>query len=346
MTICYFGIYDPQFGRNRIYRKGLQENGVTIIECNDSSRGMVKYWRLWQKHRALGGNYDALIVGYPGHLVVPFAKFLSRKSVVADLLGSLTDAEEHSHRPSLLRVWKSRLIDRLAVHFADIVLLESEAQKRFFIERFGASEKYRVLYTGADNSIFYRTKPRIEKPFIVLFRGRLTTESGILHMLEAAHLLTDKKDIQFRIIGVGPLLPQVKTVIAEKKITNVELIAEHLSEDTLRDKMCEASLSLGQFEDNPRLSRTIPHKAFESFALGLPYLSGAAPAVREVITNGETGFLVPRADPAALAEKIRALSTDRAALAKVATAARTMYEKRFSPLSLGAGLVSIILDSF
>lgn len=343
MRVLYFGIYDPNFSRNRIYIKGLREQGVDVAECRDDSKGFRKYWRLWKKHRA-AGPYDALVVGYPGHLVVPLAKLISRKPVVADLLGSLADAEANSRNPSLLRRLKSGLVDWFAVRCADVILLESEAQKQFFIEQFGPSAKYHVLYTGADDSVFYYPSQIVKSRFLVLFRGRLTKESGIAYVLEAARLLKDEKGITFRIIGFGQLLDKSKEIIARDSLTNVELIAELLPEAELREKMCGAALSLGQFEDNPRLSRTIPHKAFESMAMGIPYLSGDAPAVREVVLDGETGFLVPLADPAILAAKIRELNDDTNLLGKVSLESLHEFRNRFSPGILGTTLLGLLLS--
>lgn len=338
MKILYFGIYDPNFGRNRVYMKGLREQDVEVIECRDDSKGFLKYWRLWKKHRAIG-SYDAMIVGYPGHLVVPLAKLISRKPVIADLLGSMADAESNSRNTGFLRRAKSALIDWLAVRCADSILLESEAQKRFFEKRFGPSKKYRVLYTGADDSIFSCNLTEKKKSFIVLFRGRLTPESGIIHILEAARLLKGEKGIRFRIIGFGQLLSRVKEIIVRDELTNIELISDFLPEETLCEKMCESSLSLGQFEDNPRLARTIPHKAFESFAMGIPYLSGDAPAIREIVTDGETGFLVPLADPSALADKIHVLRDDPVALTRIGKAANAAYKERFSSRALATELL-------
>lgn len=345
MKVLYFGIYDPNFSRNRIYISGLRQNGVEVIECRDSSPGFRKYWRLWRKHRAVHDQYDALVVGYPGHLVVPLARMISKKPIIADLLGSLTDAEVNSRGAGLARRFKSEIADRPAVWFADVVLLESEAQKAYFIERFGESKKYKVLYTGADDSVFFCLRDHGAAPkdsFIVLFRGRLTPESGITYILEAARLLKDDARIRFRIIGFGQLLEEVKRIISCDSLTNVELIAELLPEDELRRKMCEASVSLGQFEDNPRLSRTIPHKAFESMAMGIPYVTGDALAVREVVTDEKTGFFVPLANPEALSEEIRSAAMNTERLKLISGAAYTLFKERFSSHSLGAELNRIL----
>lgn len=343
MKICYFGIYKSDLSRNRIYIAGLRARGIEVAECRDDGGKLAKYWNLWRKHRALGGSYDAMIVGYPGHLMTPFAKLISRKPVVADLLGSFKDAEEHSHQAGLIRGWRNGLIDRLAVWCADAILLESKAQKDFFIRKFGVSDKYKVLYTGLDETVFY-CPDSVSKKKIALFRGRLTPESGIFHILDAAEILKAiRTDITIRIIGFHYRLGEkVKEIIKQKNLTNVELYYEYLDDDVLRAKMCETSVALGQFESSPRLDRTIPHKIFEAMRMGLPVVTASSPAVGELLEDGESCLFVKRADPKDLAEKIALVLDDSVLATKLSVNARRVYDERVSTDSLMSELLAII----
>lgn len=347
MKILYFGIYNPDFSRNKIYISGLRKLGVEVIECKDSSPGLIKFWRLWRKHKQIKGKYDALMVGYPGHLMVPFAKLISNKRVVADLLGSLYDAEIYSHSPSIFRKLKSKIFDWLAVKFADVVLFESEAQKKYFEQKFGQSSKYKVVYTGFDAREFVKSKiDRVYKDqFVVLFRGRLTPESGIGHILKAAEILKNE-NISFKIVGSGQLAKFAQNEIKEKRLTKVELVPRFVNDNELITLMLDSDLSLGQLEDNPRLNRTIPHKAFESFALGIPYLSGDALAVREIVREGETGFLVPLADPESLAKKIKFLSQNRELLRKVSENEKKLFEQKFASKILASQILQLLQDKY
>jgi glycosyltransferase involved in cell wall biosynthesis len=160
--------------------------------------------------------------------------------------------------------------------------------------------------------------------------------------LEAAALLKERTDIKFRVLGGGYLLEPALRMIAEKKLDNVELLSKYLSDDLLRAAMCDAAISLGQFDKNERLSRTIPHKAFESMAMGIPYLSGDAPGIKEICVDGETCFFVPLADPQALAAKIVELSRNPGLLAQVGENGKREFAKRFSNAALGAQLARII----
>lgn len=344
MKICYFGIYKPDLSRNKIYISGLKKKGVEVMECRDDGGRFAKYWNLWRKHRLIRNKYDAIIIGYTGHIIVPFAKLISRKPVIADLLGSFKDAQMHSHNSNLFRRFRDGIIDWMAVKFADAILLESEAQKDFFMERYGNLSKFKVLYTGVDESLFYSTNSLKKDDIkIVLFRGRLTPESGIFHILKSAELLKGRKDIIFRIIGFHYRLGQkVKDIIRERNLTNVELIYDYVLDDILREKMTESHISLGQFESSPRLDRTIPHKAFESMIMRLPFITAYSPAVGELLKDGESCFFVRRADPAHLAEKICFLADNPEVGKRLADNARTIYEKKCSMEVLMAELFDII----
>ena len=340
--VCYMGMFATVFSRNKIYINGLRTHGVQVIECRDDSPGLLKYWRLWRKHAAIP-RYDALIIGYPEHILVPFAKLISRRPIITDMLGSLADAERHSHEPGTWRLLKNRMIDWLAVTLADVVLLESEAQKAYFIERFGNREKFKVLYTGVDESVFYCPVESGKKGSIVLFRGRLTPESGIFHILKAAQLLKSRSDITLRIIGTHYRLAEaVREKIRTLDLTNVGFINEHLSDGTLREKMCEARVALGQFESSPRLDRTIPHKAFEAMHMGLPFITAYSSAVGELLTDGESCLFVERADPADLAEKIIAIIDDSELGQRLTKNARSAYEQKCSNKVLIKRLLAII----
>ena len=99
MTICYFGIYNKDYCRNKNIIKGLELNNVKIIEVNDKSFGLKKYWNLFKKHWKIRNDYDIMIVGFPGQVIVPFAKLITRKKIVFDAHVSLYD--------SLLYNWES-----------------------------------------------------------------------------------------------------------------------------------------------------------------------------------------------------------------------------------------------
>jgi glycosyltransferase involved in cell wall biosynthesis len=343
LIVCYFGIHDPDFSRNRIFKKGLIENGVEVIECVDRSPGITKFFKLFSKHRKIKEHYDAMIVGYPGHVAVPLAKLVSRKYVIFDALCTMWESETFSHKASYFKQIKMKFVDWFAVKCADFVLVETYAQKKFFEKRFGGRpDKYRVVYIGADDSLFFDDK-YVSKlsNFSVLFRGRLTPEAGIKYVLEAANILKDK-GIFFRIIGFGILEKEVKEQINSLKLKNVELISDELSFEELRKKMLECHVSLGQFENNLRLERTIPHKCYETLAMNLPYITARTPAVSEILEDGESSLFVNTADSRDLAEKILMLKNNPDLAKKIGENGNKIYQEKFTPTNTVKDILNIL----
>jgi len=348
MKLCYLGIYEPEFGRNKVYMAGLRANGHEIVECRDTSRGLLKFWRLWRRHVAVlkAGGYDAMIVGYPGHLVVPFAKMLSDKPVIFDALCTLHEGEIISRgkykRNPFMRAWVN-FIDEAAVKAADAILVETNAQKDYFVRRFviDSARIFRV-WTGADESVF-KPDPSVKKrvTFTAVFRGKFLPEAGVKYIIQAAKLL-EGKGVDFLVIGNGHLEKDVRDMISSLKPSNVEWLSENLPADELVRKMLGCHVSLGQFEKHERLGRTIPHKAFESLAMGLPYVTGRAAGISELLTDGEDCLMTDMASPEDLAAKLVQLKNDPALAARLAKNGRELFERKLTAPKLAEDIVCIL----
>lgn len=344
ITICYFGVYNPNTGRNAIYIKGLKENGVKIIECSDKSSGLLKFWRLWRKHGKIKNDYDFMIVGYPGQVITPFAKMVSSKKVILDALCSLYEGEILSRgvKKWSLEGLKIQIVDFLAYKFADAVLVETESQKRYFEKRFGRSQKYKVIYTGVNSDNFYKDDSIAKrKKFTAVFRGKFLPEAGVKYVIEAADLLKDK-GIDFLIIGNGFLNKEIESQIQSLHLKNLEWISEDLSNEQLRKKMSECHVSLGQFENHERLERTIPHKCFETLAMGLPYITSRTPAVSEILEDGVSALFVSIADSKDLADKILEIKNDSDLAKKIAENGMALYNSKLAPSVLAKEILKKI----
>lgn len=348
MKLCYFGLYDPDFGRNKVYMSGLRQNGVDIVECRDTSPGLAKFWNLFKKHSVIvkSGGYDAMIVGYPGHLVVPFAKILSKKPVVFDALCTLYEGEVISrgrYRFNIFMKGWIMLVDFLAAKSADIILVETNAQRDYFIKRFSLKpEKVVRVFTGVDEDI-YNSNIQIVKrsKFTAVFRGRFLPEAGVRYVVQAAKSL-ENAGVDFLIIGGGLVEGEVWKQVQELKPQNLEWIREILPPEVMARKMAECQVSLGQFEDHERLGRTIPHKAFESLALGLPYMTGRSAGIQELLTEGKDCLMVDLADADDLAAKVLMLK-DQPELAKdIAKNGHEVYETKLAPSILAKGIISAL----
>ena len=124
-------------------------------------------------------------------------------------------------------------------------------------------------------------------------------------------------------------------------------------ERTLRAEAGDAAVFLGERRDVAPLMRAmaalaIPSRqeplsrvALEASALGVPIVAADVGGMREVIADGETGILVPAADPDALATALLRLLKNPAAAATLGQAARARILKEFTPEGCAAGVAAV-----
>jgi glycosyltransferase involved in cell wall biosynthesis len=280
-------------------------------------------------------GFDALVVGYPGHLDLPAARRAAQgRPVVFNPLVSLADtlvSDRGRFRAGSLAARALEAIDRRAFRSADLVVADTEAHARFFAE-LGSLDGVAVCFVGAEERIF---GPGWQPPrnFVALFVGKLIPLQGVETILAAARLAPE---IPFRIVGSGQLLP----LLAEPppNLEHVPWVRYELLPDELRGAGC----ALGIFGTTGKAQRVIPNKAFQALAVGLPLVTGDTPAARELLVPDESALLVPPGDAVALAEAVRRLAGDADLARRLGAGGRATYEARASEAVLGARWRGII----
>ena len=338
MKIAYINI-STNNPRDMITIRGLQENGVFVLEITDCTPGWKKFCHIGRRLLSERDNYDLIVVGYAGSILVPLARVISRKKVVYNALATFFDSMIVSRgKGKIFSIQTIRyyIIDYLAFHLAHKIFIECEAQKNLIKKIFHVNpHKISVQFVGTNELDFY-LDPTVKKldKFTVLFRGKFLPEAGADVVLKAAKLL-EGTNIDFRIIGNGLLEKEIRQLSDQLKCTNIELITKYLAVEKLREKMLECHLSLGQMADHSRVHTTIPHKAFESLIIKLPYLTGRNQGVLEILKEEETCLCVRPGDHEDLAEKILALKNQPELLEKIASAGFKLYQDYFTTKKLG-----------
>ena len=170
--------------------------------------------RLAAKHtRRL--DVDAVIVGYPGHLLVPFGRLLAwvrRTRLVFDPLVSLADTFAGDRALVGERSVAGRLADgadRIAFKLPDLVLADTTAHARFFAARFGLPQgRVAVVPVGGlpEQEATGKARELQEgEPLVVLQYGKWSPLHGAETVLEAAELLREAP-VRFVLDRRGPEL--------------------------------------------------------------------------------------------------------------------------------------------
>ena len=343
MTVLYFGSYNPEYARNRVLIDGLRQNGVEVIECRDNSSGVRKFINLFKKHWQLRNRYDVMVVGFLGQQIAPFARLITRKPIIFDAFLSLYDSnvfDRKTVRRGSVRAFYYWILDWLSMHLADVVLFDTKQHIKYASKEFGINiNKFRKIWIGAADSIFYpMPKPNSEK-FLVVFHGSFIPLQGIEYILKAAKIC-EKDGIRFLVIGDGQEKKKMLRLADELSLKNVEF-AGFMSQEWIREKIALADVCLGIFGDTQKTQRVIPNKVYECLAMQKPVITADTPAIRELFDE-EDMALVKVANPESLASAVLRLKNDSNLADRLAVAGYNKFKNNASPHVLGGRLKDII----
>jgi glycosyltransferase involved in cell wall biosynthesis len=94
----------------------------------------------------------------------------------------------------------------------------------------------------------------------------------------------------------------------------------------------------------PSRCETFGLVAAEAMACGTPVVAFDAGALREVIGESDSGIVVPRRDPAAMANEVEQLASNRERRRRMSEAAVTRVRKRFGVAEHTSGVVAVYQD--
>jgi glycosyltransferase involved in cell wall biosynthesis len=170
---------------------------------------------------------------------------------------------------------------------------------------------------------------RIGEPFF-LFVGKLRYYKGLEFLAEAAR----RTGHRVLIIGNG----QMYDVLCRADVANIDLLGP------LCDTDKEALLSLCHafvFPSHLR-AEAFGVSLLEAARAGKPMIScELGTGTSYVNAHGETGLVIPPADPAALAEAMTTLWNDEALARRFGAAARRRYEQKFRAVDMGAAYAAL-----
>ena len=343
MRVLYFGTYERDYPRNSQVISCLRKAGVDVVERHvgvweggrDNWRagagaavrlGLAEL-RLLQRPDA---EFDALIVGYPGHFDLPAAKRAARgRPVIFNPLVSLADTivgDRGRFRDGSLAARALERVDRHALRSADLVVADTRADAEHLAELGGLPrERVEFAFVGAEERVFGPGWAPGE-PFTVLFVGKLIPLHGLETVLAAARATPE---LRYRLVGSG----QLETLV-EQRPENVDWV-RWVEYEQLAGELHRAGCALGIFGTSAKALRVIPNKAFQALACGTPLVTADTPAARELLVDGESALLVPPGDPEALAGALRRLAQEPELAKELSAGGRAAYEAHASETVLG-----------
>jgi glycosyltransferase involved in cell wall biosynthesis len=192
-------------------------------------------------------------------------------------------------------------------------------------------DKGRVVYNGFDEARLPPPAPGQApsgRPFTIVMTGRMVPVKHYDVVVDAARILSERGGAwRFVLVGDGSDRDRLRReadglvqagVVAFPK-PGLEVLR------TVRDS------DVGVLMTNPTLAREgLSNSIMEYMALGLPVVCGEGGGNGELVEDGVTGFVIPPADPAALAARLQYLRDNEAVRRAMGTAGRDRISREFS----------------
>ncbi len=200
---------------------------------------------------------------------------------------------------------------RNANRLVDCIVVNSNAVAHFACRQEGANEDlFQVIPNGIDIEKF-QSAIRPEAARVEL---GLPPNSPVLGMVAnfspvkdhesfveiAAQFARDRHDVQFLLVGDGPLRRRTERQLRERGLVDRTRVVTGRSDLALCYRAMSVSVLCSKVEG-------FPNAALESMAARVPFVGPAVGGIPEIIDDGETGVLIPGRSPKAFAAAIARL---------------------------------------
>ena len=200
-----------------------------------------------------------------------------------------------------------------------------------------------VIPPGVDLSVFHpypqeRARRELAIPAddkMLLFVGRIEPLKGIDTLLSALQLLQQSGDMPAHlcvsVIGGDPAKPletrhaeldKLMMLCKELGLSDMVTFLGRRAQETLHYYYASSDIVV-----MPSHYESFGMVALEAMACGTPVIASDVGGLAELVQDGETGFLVPGRDPAAMAECLRCLLSDQELLARLGRQAANYAER-------------------
>ncbi|MDQ6751489.1 MAG: flippase-like domain-containing protein [Actinomycetota bacterium] len=257
-----------------------------------------------------GGDFDIVHVHEPNAPVISWDALLCSPAPVVGTFHCYSENRVSNNAANLLGI--RRRYNRLRVRIA-VSEAAAWTGRRFY------GGRYRVIPNGVDSKdLVARRPPGAEDPLRLVFVGQAVDRKGLPVLLRAFEALREHVPATLQIVGAGwddvaPLLLDERGVEALGKV----------DDDRKRRALDEADVLCAPSVGGESFGMVLT----EAFAAGTPVVASDIAGYREVVRHGREGLLVPRGDPAELAEALRDLWLDPARRGAMAAAAARRAER-------------------
>jgi glycosyltransferase involved in cell wall biosynthesis len=276
LDVVFIGLDDPAwdpsdfYGALRVPALRLHADPRALVELMRSLRADVVHTHL--VHADVYGGLAARVRG---------VKLVSTK-----------------HNDDPFRTGPFRYVERGLAHLAARVVTITESLRRFTVERVGIpAAKVETIHYGLDDvpQSWGMNPPDDVDGRILLSTSRLVPQKGIDVAVRA---LVELPEHTLVVLGEGPERPALEQLADELGVRGRVFLPGRVPDVASWLRRAEVYVQPARWEG-------FGLGVLEAMLAGLPVVASDVSSLPELVVDGETGLLVPRDDPAALAGAVR-----------------------------------------
>jgi len=226
---------------------------------------------------------------------------------------------------------KAGFLTRRKYRATDRVIAITESVREI-LSRYGVPvNRLRVIYSSVDDhygvTVDDRRVEEIRGRYmgmkIVGTVGALTEQKNHVNFIDAAKRALDKReDLVFLIIGEGHLRPMLSEKIKDEGLEGKVLLTGFKKDVQNYLKALDVFVLSSDYEGMGSI-------LLAAMVLGVPVVSTDAGGAGEIVRDGETGLLVPKRNPPALAEAMLRICFDEGLRGYITAQAKENVKNRF-----------------
>jgi glycosyltransferase involved in cell wall biosynthesis len=224
-------------------------------------------------------------------------------------------------------------IERILAKLTDHILSVNEADRRRLLSWGISPKKVDTVYNGIDLDEFYQAEDQgkirnslqlQENTPLIMQIGRLSIQKSPLNFVEGARIiLTKLPKVQFVMVGSGPLSTMVKKRIRDLGLERKIILAG-------AHKQAFRLIPAADIVTLTSLWEGTPYSLLEAMAWQKPVVATSVNGCPEVVSNRETGLLVPPNDPDKWASAVMEVISNPSMAETFGKAGRRLVEEKFT----------------
>jgi colanic acid/amylovoran biosynthesis glycosyltransferase len=276
--------------------------------------------------------------GRGGALALPIARALSLPLVVTFHGGDATK-DTHYRRQLVPTIFQRRC--GALLQEAALIVCVAEYIRDVLLARGFPAAKLKVICYGTEPGSDSRPVPPTKRPYL-LFVGRFVEKKGVGYLLDAMRMLErEGAAVDLALIGDGPMAEILRREAAP--LTSARFLGWLPNDEVRRAMRGALAICVPSVPAQSGDSEGLPNVVLEAMAAAVPVIGSDLGGIGEAVKHECTGFLVPPADPRAIAAAALRLLGDPALHNRMGLAGRAAATEHFNAVAQSRMLEDALL---